>query len=63
MFETGACLTNCAFPERCGCFESTQLLTSPTQAETGQTVLEAEDKMDDGTLIKLRIEISDEVTG
>ena len=30
--------------------------------ETGQTVLQAEDKMDDGTAIKLKIEISDEVS-
>ena len=31
------------------------------QADTGQTVLQAEDHMDDGTRIKLGIQISDEV--
>jgi len=29
--------------------------------ETGHSVLQAEDKMDDGTSIKLKIEISDKV--
>ena len=32
------------------------------QVETGQTVLQAEDKMDDGTSIRLKIEISEEVS-
>ena len=40
---------------------SMYLFIWPLQVETGQTVLQAEDKMDDGTPIKLKIEIGDKV--